>query len=143
MSHRTAISCKPDITIQYPCLSFPSLLTLLDKTLPSLSHVSQPNLNCEVVTRGKVLRWSSQEEASMAEATEMELVPTNMLSRLVITFLPRSKHLLISWLQSYPTLCDPIDGRQTQYIASIFSVFLLERKQRSADFRYRVFPCSI
>ena len=24
----------------------------------------------------------------------------NMLSRLVITFLPRSKHLLISWLQS-------------------------------------------
>ena len=27
-------------------------------------------------------------------------VPFNMLSRLVITFLPRSKHLLISWLQS-------------------------------------------
>ena len=25
----------------------------------------------------------------------------NMLSRLVITFLPRSKHLLISWLQSF------------------------------------------
>ena len=24
----------------------------------------------------------------------------NMLTRLVITFLPRSKHLLISWLQS-------------------------------------------
>ena len=24
----------------------------------------------------------------------------NMLSRLVITFLPRSKHLIISWLQS-------------------------------------------
>ena len=24
----------------------------------------------------------------------------NMLSRLVITFLPRSRHLLISWLQS-------------------------------------------
>ena len=27
----------------------------------------------------------------------------NMLSRLVITFLPRSKHLLISWLQSPST----------------------------------------
>ena len=27
----------------------------------------------------------------------------NMLSRLVITFLPRSKHLLISWLQSLST----------------------------------------
>ena len=45
----------------------------------------------------------------------------NMLSRLNITFLPRSKRLLISWLkapaaaavaslQSCPTLCDPIDG---------------------------------
>ena len=28
----------------------------------------------------------------------------NMLSRLVITFLPKSKHLLTSWLQSPPTL---------------------------------------
>ena len=28
----------------------------------------------------------------------------NMLSRLVINFLPRSKHLLISWLQSPPTV---------------------------------------
>ena len=30
----------------------------------------------------------------------------NMLSRLVITFLPRSKHLLISWLQS-PSITQP------------------------------------
>ena len=28
----------------------------------------------------------------------------NMLSRLVITFLPRSKHLLISWVQAYTSL---------------------------------------
>ena len=28
----------------------------------------------------------------------------NMLSRLVMTFLPRSKHLLISWLQSPPAV---------------------------------------
>ena len=28
----------------------------------------------------------------------------NMLSRLVIAFLPRSKHLLISWLQSASTV---------------------------------------
>ena len=28
----------------------------------------------------------------------------NMLSQLVITFLPRSKHLLISWLQSLPAV---------------------------------------
>ena len=29
----------------------------------------------------------------------VQLPSPNMLSRLVITFLPRSKHLLISWLQ--------------------------------------------
>ena len=53
----------------------------------------------------------------------------NMLSRLVITFLPRSKHLLISWLQSssavsleppkiksatvstvYPSICHEVIG---------------------------------
>ena len=34
---------------------------------------------------------------------EMSLL-FNMLSRLVITFLPRSKHLLISWLQSPPAV---------------------------------------
>ena len=32
------------------------------------------------------------------------LLLLNMLSRLVITFLPRSKHLLISWLQSPSTV---------------------------------------
>ena len=31
---------------------------------------------------------------------KVKSLPFNMLSRLVIAFLPRSKHLLISWLQS-------------------------------------------
>ena len=31
----------------------------------------------------------------------------NMLSRLVITFLPRSKRLLISWLQSSAVILEP------------------------------------
>ena len=36
----------------------------------------------------------------------------NMLSRLVITFLPRSKHLLISWLQSPSSLIlEPLKNR--------------------------------
>ena len=34
----------------------------------------------------------------------------SVLSRSVITFLPRSKRLLISWLQSDPALCDPMDS---------------------------------
>ena len=47
------------------------------------------------MTTGKTIpltRWTFFEEV-------MSLL-FNMLSRLVITFLPRSKHLLISWLQS-------------------------------------------
>ena len=47
------------------------------------------------MTTGKTIaltRWTSVSK-------EMFLL-FNMLSRLVITFLPRSKHLLISWLQS-------------------------------------------
>ena len=47
------------------------------------------------MTTGKTIAWTRW--------TFVGKVPSllfNMLSRLVITFLPRSKHLLISWLQS-------------------------------------------
>ena len=47
------------------------------------------------MTTGKTIastRWTSVEKVMSLHF--------NMLSRLVITFLPRSKHLLISWLQS-------------------------------------------
>ena len=53
-------------------------------------HLSYPYL-----TTGKTIaltRWTFVDKV-------MSLL-FNMLSRLVITFLPRSKHLLISWLQS-------------------------------------------
>ena len=37
----------------------------------------------------------------------------NMLSRLVITFLPRSKHLFISWLQSPPAvILEPLEKKK-------------------------------
>ena len=58
----------------------------------------------------------------------------NMLSRLVITFLPRSKHLLISvWnemnevTQSCPTFCDPMDcNLPGSSIHGIFQARVLE-----------------
>ena len=52
-------------------------------------------LSCPYMTTGKIIastRWTSVGKV-------MSLF-FNMLSRLVITFLPRSKRLLISWLQS-------------------------------------------
>ena len=45
----------------------------------------------------------------------------NMLCRLVITFLPRSKHLLISWLQSPFTVI--LEPKKMQY--STINVFPL------------------
>ena len=45
----------------------------------------------------------------------------NMLSRLVITFLPRSKHLLISWLQSQ-IICSDF-GAQKNKVSPCFHCF--------------------
>ena len=47
------------------------------------------------MTTGKTIAWTRQTFVGKV----MSLL-LNMLSRLVITFLPRSKRLLISWLQS-------------------------------------------
>ena len=59
-----------------------------------LSFLYSPTLT-SYMTPGKTIaltRWTFA-------GKEMSLL-FNMLSRLVVTFLPRSKHLLISWLQS-------------------------------------------
>ena len=47
------------------------------------------------MTTGKTIALTRQ--TSVGKVKSLLL---NMLSKLVITFLPRSKHLLISWLQS-------------------------------------------
>ena len=47
------------------------------------------------ITTGKNIALTRQ-----AFVTKVMSLLFNMLSRLVIAFLPRSKHLLISWLQS-------------------------------------------
>ena len=51
------------------------------------------------MTTGKTIAWTRQ----IFVGKVMSLL-LNMLSRLVITFLPRSKRLLISWLQSPATV---------------------------------------
>ena len=47
------------------------------------------------MTTGKTIALTRQ-----AFVDKVTSLPLNMLSRLVITFLPRNKRLLISWLQS-------------------------------------------
>ena len=43
----------------------------------------------------------------------------NMLSRLVITFLPRSKHLLISWLQSPSAVILELRKRKSAMVSTV------------------------
>ena len=58
----------------------------------------------------------------------------NMLSRFVIAFLPRSKHLLISWLQSPSTVI--LEPKKIKYLTvSIVSPYICcEVEDKSIDF---------
>ena len=47
-----------------------------------------------------ILKWKEWKRIWLILFQQGNALSFNMLSRLVITFLPRSKHLLISWLQS-------------------------------------------
>ena len=67
-----------------------SKASILRHSAFSIVQLSHPYM-----TTGKTIALTRQTRVGK----EMSLV-FNMLSRLVINFLPRSKHLLISWLQS-------------------------------------------
>ena len=71
----------------------------------------QPSHPC--ITTGKIIALTRQTLVGKV----MSLL-LNMLSRLVITFLARSKHLLISWLQSYKldANLDLFDGKTCIWI---------------------------
>ena len=60
-----------------------------------LSFLYSPTLKHSYMTTGKTKALARQTFVGKV----MSLL-FNMLSRLVLAFLPRSKHLLISWLQS-------------------------------------------
>ena len=56
----------------------------------------------------------------------------NMLSRLVITFLPRSKHLLISWLQSpFAVILEP-QNIKSLTVSIVFASICLEAMEPDA-----------
>ena len=71
-----------------------SKASILQHSAFFIVQLSQPYMNTEKTIA--LTRWTS-----VGKVTSLLL---NMLSRLVITFLPRSKRLLISWLQSPPSV---------------------------------------
>ena len=83
------------ISLQFKGLSRVSSNTTVQKHQFFGTQLSSQSNSHPYMTTGKTIaltRWTFAGKA-------MPLL-FNMLSRLVITFLPRSKHLLISWLQS-------------------------------------------
>ena len=64
-------------------------------SIPQCSAFFTVQLSHPYMTTGKTIALTRQRFVGKV----MSLL-LNMLSRLVITFLPKSKHLLISWLQS-------------------------------------------
>ena len=72
------------------------------------------------MTTGKTLALSRQTFVGKV----MSLL-SNTLSRLVITFLPRSKHLLISWLQSpSAVILEPKKSLAYNYFLEYIKIFL-------------------
>ena len=75
-------------------------------------------LSCPYMTTGKSIALTRQTFIG-----RVMFLLFNMLSRLVITFLPRSKHLLISWLQS-PSAVILEPKKVKSATASSFSLYL-------------------
>ena len=82
-----------DLAIQWSVKSSPTP-QFKSINFPVLSFLYSPTLH-PYVTTGKTIAFTRQTFVGKV----MSLL-LNMLSRLVINFLPRSKRLLISWLQS-------------------------------------------
>ena len=68
-------------------------------TLHSPMDCSPPGSSVHGIFQARVLEWVAIVLTRQTFVGKVMSLLFNMLSRLVITFLPRSKHLLISWLQ--------------------------------------------
>ena len=80
--------CPRDSQVSSPTPQFKSINSLV-------LNFFMVQLSRSYMTAGKIITLTKQ--TFFSKVTSLLL---NMLSRLVIAFLPRSKHLLISWLQS-------------------------------------------
>ena len=79
--------CPRDSQESSPTPQFKSIISLVVSFMVQISH--------PYMTTGKTIALNSQTFLS-----KVMFLLFNMLCRLVIAFLPRSKYLLISWLQS-------------------------------------------
>ena len=90
-------------------------------------HLSHPSM-----TTGKTIALTNW--TFLNKVTSLLL---NMLSRLVVNFLPRSKRLLISWLQSPSAVISEPPKIKSTTLSTVFSIYLpLSDGTRCHDLRF-------
>ena len=86
------------LALQGTLQHYSSKASILQHSAFFIVHLSHPYM-----TTGKTITLTRQTFVGKVMSLLLK-----MLSRLVITFLPRSKHLLVSWLQSpYAVILEP------------------------------------
>ena len=78
-------------------------------------------LSYPYMTTGKTIALTRQTFVDKAKSLLF-----NMLSRLVITFLPRSKRLLISWLQSPSAVILELQKIKSDTVSTVSPLFLMK-----------------
>ena len=144
------------LLFQFGFLLFLFLLWLLWPKLPKLRWIVVVRLSHPYMTTGKTIALTRQTFVDKVMSLFF-----NMLSRLVITFLPRSKPLLISWLQSQsavilepkkiksatvsnvsPSICHEVMGLDTMIFVSWMLSFKPTFSLSSLTFNNRHFSSS-
>ena len=90
-----------------------SKASILQHSAFFIAQLSQP-----FMTTGKTIALTGQ--TFVGKVTSLLF---NMLSRLVITFLPRSKHLLMSWLQSPSAVTLEPSKNKASYYFHYFPIY--------------------
>ena len=91
-----------------------SKASILQRSAFFIVQLSHPYMNT-----GKIIALTRQTFVG-----KMMSLLFNMLSRLVITFLPRSKRLLISWLQSSSAVILELPKREVYHCFHCFPIYL-------------------
>ena len=132
IQHCFLLGCNGWIALQSKGLSSIFSNTTVQKHQFFDAQLSSQSSSHPYMTTGKTIaltRWTF-----VGKVTSLLL---NVLSRLVITFLPRSKHLLISWLQS-PSAVILESKKITSVTVSIASPSIYHEMKKHLLFRRKV-----
>ena len=117
----TAVGCH--FLLQCMKLKSESEVTQSCPTLSDPMDCSLSGSSIHGIFQARVLEWGATAFSRRTLVGKVMSLLLNMLSRLLITFLPRSKHLLMSWLQS-PSAVILQPQNKVSHCFHCFSVYL-------------------